>query len=105
MKINVRFLKLKEVIERLDDLDDSLYIYIEPGNLSLETKAALISMEAVEENKIQPPMGMEYLLEIDIAKDVVRAWSFHRGGKVPSLDDKVTAIFYYAEHDAYLPVE
>ena len=42
-------------------------------------------------------------LEIEVAKDCVRAWSLHRKGKKPTLKDKCEAIIYYAQNDAFLP--
>jgi hypothetical protein len=44
----------------------------------------------------------EYLLEVTIARDVIRAWAFARGNRMPNLRQKCEAIIYYAKNDAYL---
>lgn len=48
---------------------------------------------------------MKYLLEVETAKDVLKAWSFMRGNKLPTILEKVNAILYYADNDAYQPIE
>ena len=48
---------------------------------------------------------MEYLIEVETAKDVLKAWSFMRDGRVPSVLEKVIAILYYAKNDSFLPIE
>jgi hypothetical protein len=44
----------------------------------------------------------EYMLEVDIAKEVVRVWREWHEGKVPSPEEMCAAVIYYAEHDAYM---
>ena len=48
---------------------------------------------------------MAYLLEVRLAKDVLRVWSEWRDGAAPSAEDRVEAVTYYARNDAYIPVE
>jgi len=43
-----------------------------------------------------------YLLEVEIALEVLEVWSDWRGGATPSIDQAVEAIVHYATHDAYL---
>jgi hypothetical protein len=44
-----------------------------------------------------------YLLEVDIAQEVVEVWSTWRDGATPTAEEATLAIIYYAEHDAYQP--
>ncbi len=46
-----------------------------------------------------------YMLEVNLAREVLEVWSAWRDGARPSIDDAVDAILHYAMHDAYLPVD
>jgi hypothetical protein len=48
---------------------------------------------------------MRYLLEVELARQAIVTWSGWRAGRVPGSDDKAEAVVYYAEHDAFMPVE
>jgi hypothetical protein len=47
---------------------------------------------------------MAYLLEVDLAREVLEVWSAWRNGRSPTPAESVAAVVHYAEHDAYLPV-
>lgn len=47
----------------------------------------------------------EYLLEVELAQEVVEAWSLWRDGRQPTALEAVNAVIHYAEHDAYQPVQ
>ena len=47
---------------------------------------------------------LEYMLEVSIAKDVIRVWREWRGGRKPTPAEMCEAVIYYAEHDAFLEV-
>ncbi|MHA6758072.1 hypothetical protein [Streptacidiphilus sp. PAMC 29251] len=49
-----------------------------------------------------PPPNLAYLLEVELAKDVVEVWSSWRNGAQPNASEKCQAVIHYAEHDAYL---
>lgn len=49
--------------------------------------------------------GLRYFLELAIAKEAVEIWRAWRPGRSAALDDKLEAIVYYAENDAWLPVD
>jgi hypothetical protein len=49
--------------------------------------------------------GHDYLLEIDLAQEVVEVWSDWRNGTRPTAEEATWAVIYYGEHDAYQPVE
>lgn len=48
--------------------------------------------------------GMRYLIEVRIAKEVIRVWRAWREGKLPTLQEQCDAIIYYAVNDSYQPV-
>lgn len=53
----------------------------------------------------QPGRHDEYLLEVELAQEVVEVWSLWRGGRHPTALEAVNAVIHYAEHDAYQPVQ
>jgi hypothetical protein len=48
--------------------------------------------------------GYHYLLEVDLALEVIEVWSDWRGGTTPTPEEAALAIIYYAKHDAYQPL-
>lgn len=48
--------------------------------------------------------GHRYLLEVNIAIEVIEVWSAWRDGVVPSPEVATLAVIHYAETDAYQPV-
>lgn len=96
---------LREVLEQLGEVDDNLTIYAEGGpRADLSSEAALL-MEP-EDGSLPPGAeGMEYLLEVFGALEVLEVWSKWRDGRVPTLEEGYAAISHYAKHDAYLPAD
>jgi hypothetical protein len=89
---------LRDVVKRLDSLDDEWVIYTDGS--SPAARAAVLSDGAQKSEAT----GLRYFLEVALAKDAVIVWSEWRGGAEPTIDDKVMAISHYATHDAYLPL-
>jgi predicted secreted protein len=82
---------LADVIEHLDDLDESATIYAQ-SPWSAESRAVV----AVEPEGGLPPAeaaGLEYFLEVNVARDIAALAS-----SAACLD----SVIYYAENDAYL---
>jgi hypothetical protein len=50
------------------------------------------------------PAGVDDVLEVFIAKEVVEVWSQWRGGRRPTPAEALGAILYYAKHDAFQPL-
>ena len=48
---------------------------------------------------------MRNLLTVENAVEVIDAWSKWRGGREPTRAERCAAVVYYAEHDAYMPLE
>lgn len=85
---------LRDVIARLEQFADDETIY---------AQAATPTAEAVVTADEAAPLP--YLLEVSIAREAVEVWAAWRPGQTPSLDDKVAAVIYYAQNDAWLPVD
>ena len=91
---------LRDVVEVLDDLDDEGTIYTDGS--SPAARAAVVTDAS---NEAAKAAGLRYFLEVALAKDFVLVWSEWRESAQPTVDDKLTAISYYATHDAYLPLD
>lgn len=92
---------IKEIILRLDEIEDSLTICASRDpDWHPESIAELCPAR-------RAPAGctFPYFLEVSVAKNVLRAWSYARGGRMPDLSESCRAVIYYAEYDAYLPME
>jgi len=91
-------MKLIEVIGNLENTNDSLTICaVKSPNWSDSSEAELHPSNRVDSTSTPP-----YFLEVAVAKDVLRAWSFVRNGRSPTILEKCEALIYYAENDAYL---
>jgi hypothetical protein len=97
--MNETGLTLRDVVERLDTFGDDQTIYAESPTPS--ARAAV----ATERDDGSPAPGLEYLLEIAAAREAIDVWRAWRGGRQPSLDDKLEAVLYYARNDAWLPAD
>lgn len=87
---------LFDLIAALDDLDASAVLHVARPWSPTSTAVAVDDDE--------PPEGLAYLLEVDVAREVVAVWIAWRDNRRPTLDDMCQAIIYYAQHDAYQPV-
>jgi hypothetical protein len=91
---------LLDVISALASADPEATIYaavpITPGSTA---------MVCVEPEDGGSPAGLSYLLEVDIAREVLGVWARWRGGKEPTPEEATQAIIHYGEHDAYEPVQ
>src|SRR5262245_48251854 len=66
-----------------------------------ECKACLCTYQQVREKRSPFPC----FLKVEVAQDVVQGWSYLRAGRRPGLEQKCTALIYYAENDAFIPLE
>ena len=93
---------LTEAAARLSDFSDDLTIYIERG-AQTDGASEVTVAAASEDDSAWAPSGFRYLLEVDVAKEVVEVWTAWRNGQVPTAEDAARAITYYVEHDTYEP--
>jgi len=95
---------LLDLIDAIDDLDPGLTIYIEDiPELSIHSKA--LARPPRDDGSIYPEDGFVYLLEVDLAKEVVEVWKSWRSGRIPTSEQKAEAVLYYGLNDAYLPLD
>lgn len=92
---------LAEAIERLEEFDADQIIYVVN---TTPVSEAVVDYETDDGDVPASADGMRYLLEISLARDAIRVWSEWREGRQPTLDEKVQAVIYYAENDAFMPV-
>ena len=93
---------LRDVIARLDQFEDDETIYAEsaaPG------ARAEVAVEPDDGSAPSIADGLPYLLEVAVAREAVEVWRAWRPGREPSLGDMLEAVVYYAENDAWLPIE
>lgn len=88
---------LGEIIAHLDQFDDSLTVCASRTPDWTPDSEAELCLASAAPNACTLP----YFLEIAVAKDVLRAWSFARGGAIPDHKSRCHAIIYFAENDAY----
>jgi hypothetical protein len=103
---------LLDVVRQLDELPDNaedeetpFIIYAAPHDGQWAADSPAVVLAPPDGNVVQVIEGIEYryLLEVFLAKEVVEAYQEHHGTLHPTADEKLRAIIYYAEHDAYLP--
>jgi hypothetical protein len=88
---------LIEVLTRLDEIPEEATLYAaEPWSAA--------SPVCVSDDDCAPA-GFTYLLEVELAQDVIEVWSLWRGGAQPTDLQKCEAVLHYATHDAYLPAD
>ena len=96
---------LGELLASIEQLDDDLTIYVAGGPDWTESSQAVAALEPDEGGLPSETRGMECLIEVAVAKEVLQVWQQWRGGQIPSTTEKCEAVIYYAQHDAYLPME
>jgi hypothetical protein len=90
------------VIARLGEFHDGETIYAEAPT---PTARAVVAAEPHDGSVPAAAAGLDYLLEVEAAREAIDVWRFWRAGRAPSLDEKVDAVLYFAVEDAYLLTE
>jgi hypothetical protein len=93
---------LGEILDSLDALDEDLTIYAPAGRPLTVASPAVTAMEPDDGSMPPAAVGLTYLIEVYLAKEALTSWSEWRGGRVPTTAERVEAISYYADNDAYL---
>ena len=92
---------LEQLVRELGEFGDELVLFAPAGSpVSSQTSIYLIDEEAEE-----PPAGTDYLLEVSTMKNVLKVWSAWRNGAEPTTEQACEAVLWYADHDAYQPVD
>jgi hypothetical protein len=51
------------------------------------------------------PVGLDYLLEVALVREVLRVWANWRQGRLPTAEEAARAVIHYAQQDACEPVQ
>lgn len=100
---------LLEVISRLDDIPSG--DGYSPGPTIYARRPWTPSSDALvlrgddHPDGVTTESGHDYLLEVNLAVEVVEVWSAWRSGAIPTPEEATLAVIYYGEHDAYEPPE
>ena len=89
---------LEQIIANLENADNLMTICAAKSpQWNRMSEAELLPSELVHRDSKLP-----YFLEVSVAKNVLKAWSFVRNGRMPSIEKKCEALIFYAENDAYI---
>jgi hypothetical protein len=94
------FDSLGSVVENIDHIDPRLIMYA-ARPWSDQSPIWSAHLDEVDNR----PDHFEYMLEVDLAKEVIEVWSEWRDRRVPTNKEACGAVIWYAEHDAYQPVD
>jgi hypothetical protein len=97
-------MKLIDLLDNINQFDDDSVIFVPINSRPNEDSEVMVSKIVNIDGPpgIQTPEGMKYLLEVEVAKEVIQVWKNWRNGKEPSPLEKYQAVLYYVENDAYL---
>ena len=100
--MGARLTTLNELAARLEQLDEDLTIYVQDGPDADASSPAVAALEPEDGSLPPEAAGLDYLLEVEQACEVIEVWRRWRAGQQPSVADKVQAVLHYAKHDAYI---
>lgn len=97
-------MKLIDLLDNINQFSDDSVIFVPINSRPNEDTEAIVNKIIISDKppSMQTPEGMKYLLEVELAKEVIQVWRDWRNGKEPSPLEKYQAVLYYAENDAYL---
>lgn len=94
-----------QALKAFDGFDAEQTIYVrENGSINAESEV-VIDFYSDDGEPPASAAGMKYLLEVSLARDAIRVWSEWRDGRIPSIEEQIDAVVYYAENDAFKPAE
>lgn len=97
--------EVAEQLERLPD-DETIYAVGYYEGWGPDTFAMVrVSPEDCRIRQVFDGIEMCYVLEVNLAKEIVEAYQEHHQVSTPSIEQKLRAILYYAENDCYLPLD
>ena len=92
---------LEELVATLGTIRDDWVIFaVEEGDLTCSTEVVAMPEPKGNWRTVDPATGMRYVLEVDIAKQVIEVWKKWGGGS--SSKEYCAAVVHYASHDDYL---
>jgi len=97
-------MKLIYLLDWIETFDDEYALYAS-SNRGVNENSEAIAIKSHYISGTEIPEGMKYLIDVELAKEILIVWSDWRQGRKPSSHEKYQAIQYYLENDAYLPNE
>jgi hypothetical protein len=97
-------MKLIDLVSRLDAVNEKLTIYTPNRKKATPTSDVVLAYQPEDGTVPDAAAGMQYFLEVSVAKEAVEVWSEWRGSHRPTPNEAADAIIYYAKYDAFLPV-
>ncbi len=99
--------RLADVVASLDDFDRAGRDGIEPTIFAEEpwhpASPAVVLSEQARGGRAPSMPSYAYLLEVELATEVLTTWTSRRSGSVPSPEQAAEAVIHYAAHDDHLP--
>jgi hypothetical protein len=100
-----------DVCANLDHVDNDGVIYARriEGEFAPASEAAVVMLSRAEQDMPAREVaarrcpGLDYCLEISIAKEAVQVWSLWREGARPTPSERAEAVCYKANNDAWGP--
>ena len=100
---------LRELVSNLAHLSSDGTVFAEKidGEFRPESRAVILEMTEEElkrptaEVAQQRAPGTSYFLEVFIAREVIEGWQSNHSGKIPTIEQALESIIFYAVHDAY----
>ena len=93
---------MRDVIERLDEFEDDETIFAESA---APAARAAVAADGEDGYPLGTAHDLPYLLEVSVAREAIDVWRAWRPGRTPMLEDKLAAVVYCAENDAWLPAD
>ena len=94
---------LLELVRRLNTLDNDLIIYAEANPEWSGDSAATVGPSDVNDSQLAEFQGMPEFLDVPLAKEIIDVWQRWRDDKIPTEEEILAALIYYATNDAYMP--
>ena len=101
-------MNLMDVIKNLDKFSDDEAIYATRDGRQWKPESEARVAEETQDGKLPATTAnieLEYFLEIHIAKEAIRVLQKWSNNSASSTEAMARAVIYYAEHDAFIPVE
>jgi hypothetical protein len=91
---------IQELVERIEELDiDSTIYAVRVGGWTPESPA-VVAVEPEDGSVPSDVEGMQYLLEVRVAREVLDWFRNLNNGRDPTPREATEAIIHYAVHDA-----
>ncbi len=99
--------RLADVVASLDAFHRAAHNGVEPTIFAEEpwhpASPAVVLSEQARGGRAPSMPSYSYLLEVELATEVLSTWTSRRSGSVPSPEQAAEAVIHYAAHDSHQP--